>query len=164
MRRRVLEPWSFLAIAPNGEQLAQPCEAKLLIAQLEAFLLQRQGRVKHEAAHAGELPQLTLLLASWLDSVLEGLAFDHWMTVYIYSTIGKDGYVLRAILPRRERRGLSNPGENLVERIDIGEDQLRALARKFLAGAGITIPEEPKVVPLHKAGQSRQRYEQHELL
>lgn len=87
------------------------------------------------------------------------------MVYFLVSEDGSDPIVSDVLGVKREQiEGVRNPGENLVERIDIGENQLRALARKFLAGAGITIPEEPKVVPLHKAGQSRQRYEQHELL
>jgi len=50
-------------------------------------------------ALASLLPQLTLLLACRLDTVLEGLASDHFNTVYLNSYKWQDGYAVRAILP-----------------------------------------------------------------
>ncbi|MOA27444.1 hypothetical protein D3C78_1483240 [compost metagenome] len=85
MHRGILQPRSFVAVAPCGELFGQRHIADVLATRFTGFLLQCQRLVEDESRHAGELPQLALLLAGWLDAELVGLASEHRNTVYLYS-------------------------------------------------------------------------------
>ncbi|WP_313278173.1 hypothetical protein [Stutzerimonas balearica] len=49
--------------------------------------------------------------------------------------------------------GVRNPGEHLIERRDIGENQLRQLAQRFLKDHGTTAPAAKPPVPLKRQQQ-----------
>ncbi|HEK3608660.1 helicase SNF2 (plasmid) [Pseudomonas aeruginosa] len=76
-----------------------------------------------------------------------------WLPVMAYFLIseeGSDPIVSDVLGVKREQiEGVRNPGENLVERIDIGENQLRALAKMFLAKVGEAVPDDSNVIPMH---------------
>lgn len=59
--------------------------ADIFAAVFAVSLLQRQRLIEHAAAGSGELSQLALLFAGWLDAELVGLASEHRNTVYLYS-------------------------------------------------------------------------------
>ena len=61
MHRRIGQPRGFRAVAPLGEQLAQPGIAQLLLATLVALPLHRQRLVVDEATRPGEAAQTALL-------------------------------------------------------------------------------------------------------
>ena len=61
----------FRAVAPLGEQLAQPGIAQFFLPAIVALLLQSQRLVEHEAAHE------PLLLAVGHQFVFEGLTSLH---------------------------------------------------------------------------------------
>jgi len=87
------------------------------------------------------------------------------MVYFLISEVGSDPIVSDVLGVKREQiEGVRNPGENLVERQDIGENQLRALAKRFLSEAGIEMPEEPKVVPLRKQASRKLMEAQQELI
>ncbi|MFL1449377.1 SNF2-related protein [Pseudomonas tritici] len=87
------------------------------------------------------------------------------MAYYLVSGHGSDPIVLDVLGVKREQiEGVRNPGKNLVERADIGENQLRALAKRFLTDAGIEVPADTKVIPLHKVAKPQIGYQQGELL
>jgi hypothetical protein len=77
MHWRIRQPSGIGAVAPLGEQLAQPGIAQLLLATLVAFLLQRQRLVVDEPARAGEAAHLPLLLTVGYQFVLVGLKSLH---------------------------------------------------------------------------------------
>lgn len=87
------------------------------------------------------------------------------MIYFLISDEGSDPIVSDVLGIKREQiEGVRNPGQNLVEKIDLGESQLRALAKRFLTDAGIAVPEESNVVPLRKAGKAQPQFEKQELL
>src|SRR5690606_10471878 len=65
MDRRIGQPSRFPAVAPLGEQLAEPGVVQLLLALLIAPLLQRQRLIEHEPTGASETAHKALLLAVW---------------------------------------------------------------------------------------------------
>lgn len=72
------------------------------------------------------------------------------MAYFLIAEEGSDPIVSDVLGVKLEQiEGVRNPGENLVERVDIGENQLRALAKRFLADAGEKAPAEASVLPLH---------------
>ncbi|MDN0083311.1 hypothetical protein QU487_11190 [Crenobacter sp. SG2305] len=75
MNRGVFQPWCLVAVAPRGDQLAQPTIGKFLLALLIACLLQRQYLIEHEPARAGEAAQIALLLAVRHQFEFKGLAY-----------------------------------------------------------------------------------------
>ena len=59
------------------------------------------------------------------------------MAYFLISNEGSDPIVAEVLGVKREQiEGVRNPGEHLVERRDIGENQLRALAQAFLEAKG----------------------------
>lgn len=74
---RIREPRRFGAVAPLGEQFAQPGVAEFLLALLVARLLQRQCLVEDEPARAKEAAHIALLFAGRHRFVLEGLEALH---------------------------------------------------------------------------------------
>lgn len=73
------------------------------------------------------------------------------MAYFLIAEEGSDPIISDVLGVKREQiEGVRNPGENLVERRDIGENQLRALAKRFLKDAGVELPEQPKAIPLRK--------------
>lgn len=69
------------------------------------------------------------------------------MAYFLVSALGSDPIILDVLGVKREQiEGVRNPGNNLVERADIGENSLRALAKAFLAKAGIEVPERGPAV------------------
>lgn len=66
---------------------------------------------------------------------------------YLISNEGSDPYIVDVLGIKREQSdGVINPGGPLVERVDTGENQLRALAAEFLKSKGITVPAPPATV------------------
>lgn len=75
---------------------------------------------------------------------------DPVMAFYLVSDYGSDPIVADVNGVKREQiEGVRNPDEGLIERIDIGQHQLRRLAEEFLAGRGIAVPppEVPSIAP-----------------
>ena len=72
-------------VAPGCELLGHRHIADIFAAVFAVSLLQRQRLIEHAAAGSGELSQLALLFAGWLDAELVGLASEHRNTVYLYS-------------------------------------------------------------------------------
>lgn len=73
------------------------------------------------------------------------------LAYFLVSELGSDPIILDVLGVKREQiEGVRNPGDNLIERADLGENNLRALAKAFLAKAGISVPESKPVVPLKK--------------
>lgn len=63
------------------------------------------------------------------------------MAYFLISDQGSDPIVSEVLGVKREQiEGVRNPGEHLVERIDIGENHLRRLAQQFLSGQ---VSQEP---------------------
>ena len=63
------------------------------------------------------------------------------MAYFLISDHGSDPIVSEVLGVKREQiEGVRNPGEHLVERVDIGENQLRRLAQQFLAAQGEAAP------------------------
>lgn len=70
------------------------------------------------------------------------------MAYFLMAEIGSDPIIADVLGIKREQiEGVRNPGENMVERKDTGERQLRALAQSFLKSTGEALPEENVVVP-----------------
>jgi len=71
------------------------------------------------------------------------------MAYFLISDNGSDPIVSEVLGVKREQiEGVRNPDENLVERIDTGENQLRRLAAEFLKSQGQRPAEDATVVPL----------------
>lgn len=63
------------------------------------------------------------------------------MAYFLISNEGSDPIVADVLGVKREQiEGVRNPGEHLVERRDVGENQLRALAKAFLEAKGAPVP------------------------
>ena len=77
VNRRGFEPGRIRAIAPVGEQFGHRHVLNVLAASITIFLLKRQGLIENESNHAGELAQLSLLLAVWIDPEFIGLDSLH---------------------------------------------------------------------------------------
>lgn len=59
------------------------------------------------------------------------------MAYFLLSDSGSDPVVSDVLGVKREQiEGVRSPGEHLVERLDVGENQLRALAVQFLQKQG----------------------------
>jgi|GEM_PF-3672091 len=59
------------------------------------------------------------------------------MAYFLLSDSGSDPIVSDVLGVKREQiEGVRSPGEHLVERLDVGENQLRALAQQFLQQQG----------------------------
>ena len=66
------------------------------------------------------------------------------LAYFLISDHGSDPVVSEVLGVKREQiEGVRNPGEHLVERVDIGENQLRRLAQQFLASQGESAPTPP---------------------
>lgn len=64
------------------------------------------------------------------------------LAYFLVASLGSDPIILDVLGVKREQiEGVRNPGDNLVERADLGEHSLRALAKAFLAQAGIPVPD-----------------------
>jgi len=62
------------------------------------------------------------------------------MAYFLLSDRGNDLIVSDALgLKREQNEGVRSPGEHLVERLDVGENQLRALAHQFLQQQGAAL-------------------------
>ncbi|MFO6263177.1 C-terminal helicase domain-containing protein, partial [Pseudomonas aeruginosa] len=60
---------------------------------------------------------------------------------FLISNEGSDPIVSDVLGVKLEQiEGVRNPGEHLVERRDLGENQLRQLAQRFLADHGVKVP------------------------
>lgn len=71
------------------------------------------------------------------------------MAYFLISDNGSDPIVSEVLGVKREQiEGVRNPDENLVERIDTGENQLRRLAAEFLKSQGQRPVDDATVVPL----------------
>lgn len=85
------------------------------------------------------------------------------MAYFLLSESGSDPVVSDVLGVKREQiEGVRSPGEHLVERLDVGENQVRALAQQFLQKQGAalettnvttmeTIPMNPKFLSLDEA-------------
>ena len=68
---------------------------------------------------------------------------------FLISNQGSDPVVSDVLGVKREQiEGVRNPGDNLIERRDVGENQLRMLAKQFLQDRGEKVPEEAKPTPI----------------
>lgn len=71
------------------------------------------------------------------------------MAYFLVSDSGSDPIVSDVLGVKREQiEGVRNPGEHLVERLDVGENQLRALAQSFLQQQGIAVPVASNVTSM----------------
>ncbi|WP_198551380.1 MULTISPECIES: hypothetical protein [unclassified Stenotrophomonas] len=62
------------------------------------------------------------------------------MAYFLIADSGSDPIVSEVLgVKRAQIEGVRNPGEHLVERRDVGEHQLRALAQQFLKDHGHAI-------------------------
>lgn len=62
------------------------------------------------------------------------------MAYFLLSDSGSDPVVSDVLGVKREQiEGVRSPGEHLVERLDVGENQLRALAMQFLQQQGVAL-------------------------
>lgn len=62
------------------------------------------------------------------------------MAYFLLSDSGSDPIVSDVLGVKREQiEGVRSPGEHLVERLDVGENQLRALAQQFLQQQGAAL-------------------------
>ena len=65
------------------------------------------------------------------------------MAYFLISNEGSDPIISDVLGIKREQiEGVRNPGQNLVERRDIGENQLRLLAQQFLKANGIKVEHD----------------------
>ena len=70
------------------------------------------------------------------------------MAYFLISNEGSDPIVADVLGVKREQiEGVRNPGEHLVERRDIGENQLRALAKAFLEAKGSPVQNNVTALP-----------------
>lgn len=68
---------------------------------------------------------------------------------FLISEQGSDPIVSDVLGVKREQiEGVRNPGDNLVERRDVGENQLRLLAKQFLEEQGEHMPADPVPTPI----------------
>lgn len=68
---------------------------------------------------------------------------------FLISDQGSDPIVSDVLGVKREQiEGVRNPGDNLIERRDVGENQLRLLARQFLQEQGESLPADPVPTPI----------------
>lgn len=73
---------------------------------------------------------------------------------FLISDEGSDPIVSDVLGVKREQiEGVRNPGEHLVERRDIGENQLRQLAQRFLKERGASTPDSKAPTPLRRQPQ-----------
>ena len=93
-------------VAPGCELLGHRHIADIFAAVFAVSLLQRQRLIEHAAAGSGELSQLALLFAGWLDAELVGLASEHRNTVYLYSFEYRTASRPALSFPALEVRGL----------------------------------------------------------
>lgn len=74
---------------------------------------------------------------------------DPVQAYFLISEQGSDPIVSDVLGVKREQiEGVRNPGDNLVERRDVGENQLRLLARQFLVEQGEDVPADPTPTPI----------------
>lgn len=79
---------------------------------------------------------------------------DPVQAFFLISDEGSDPIVSDVLGVKREQiEGVRNPGDNLVERRDIGENQLRQLAQRFLKEQGIALPSTSEPVALRPQQQ-----------
>jgi superfamily II DNA or RNA helicase len=79
---------------------------------------------------------------------------DPVQAFFLISDEGSDPIVSDVLGVKREQiEGVRNPGTNLVERRDIGENQLRQLAQRFLKEQGVTLPSTSEPVALRPQQQ-----------
>lgn len=70
---------------------------------------------------------------------------------FLISDEGSDPIVSDVLGVKREQiEGVRNPGEHLVERIDVGENHLRQLAQSFLKDQGLALPAGPSPTPIRR--------------
>ncbi|HBO4849197.1 TPA: DEAD/DEAH box helicase [Pseudomonas aeruginosa] len=70
---------------------------------------------------------------------------------FLISNEGSDPIVSDVLGVKLEQiEGVRNPGEHLVERRDLGENQLRQLAQRFLADHGVKVPRTSHPTPIHQ--------------
>ncbi|MGE8046008.1 SNF2-related protein [Pseudomonas monteilii] len=74
---------------------------------------------------------------------------DPVQAYFLISEQGSDPIVSDVLGVKREQiEGVRNPGDNLVERRDVGENQLRLLAKQFLEEQGEHMPADPAPTPI----------------
>lgn len=77
------------------------------------------------------------------------------MAYYLLSTDGADPVMAEVLGVKREQiEGVRNPGADLIERIETGEDHIRRLARELLGRRGVAVPEEPVVTSLREPAEA----------
>ncbi|NWD49068.1 SNF2-related protein [Pseudomonas gingeri] len=75
---------------------------------------------------------------------------------FLISGEGSDPIVSDVLGVKREQiEGVRNPGDNLIERRDLGENQLRQLAKQFLKDSGVQLATASKPTPI----RSQQQFE-----
>lgn len=68
---------------------------------------------------------------------------------FLIANEGSDPIISDVLGIKREQiEGVRNPGQNLVERRDIGENQLRLLAQQFLKANGISVDTKKEPIPI----------------
>lgn len=75
---------------------------------------------------------------------------------FLISGEGSDPIVSDVLGVKREQiEGVRNPGDNLIERRDLGENQLRQLAKQFLKDSGAQVPQVVKPTPITVKAQQQ---------
>ena len=70
---------------------------------------------------------------------------------FLVSNEGSDPIVSDVLGVKREQiEGVRNPHDDLIERLDVGGNRLRALAEKFLSDNNVALPQVPATTLLHE--------------
>jgi SNF2 family DNA or RNA helicase len=78
------------------------------------------------------------------------------MAYYMLAADGADPIMADVLGIKREQvEGVRNPGSDLIERLETGEDHIRRLAKELLLSRGETIPGEPSITEIHSVTSIR---------
>lgn len=76
---------------------------------------------------------------------------DPVMAYYLLSDEGSDPIVSDVLGVKREQiEGVRNPQDDLLQRLDVGENHLRSLAEKYLKDNNVVLPAAEPVAPIRK--------------
>ena len=76
---------------------------------------------------------------------------DRVMAYYLLSNEGSDPIVSDVLGIKREQiEGVRNPTDDLLQRLDVGENHLRSLAEKYLKDNNVVLPVAEPVTPIRK--------------
>lgn len=76
---------------------------------------------------------------------------DPVMAYFLLSDEGSDPIVSDVLGVKREQiEGVRNPDDDLLQRLDVGENHLRSLAEKYLKDHNVVLPSAAPVTPIRK--------------